>query len=225
MRKTILWSLKALTVIAVIITAAVACSKDDESSLVGTWSGYDKDDDEISITFNSDGTGVERWDDGDFERFEYETDGNTLYMYFGDEYETYRYTISGSTLTLRYLGENGRDYRSYTITLTKGSSSGSGSSAEKVIGTWSYRDGSDQLTLTFTSGGTGRWTERFYDSYSGTVSESGTFTYEMAGAREGIIILRDGNRSETIYFEIDGSKMYIYEDEDHDEFMFALTKQ
>lgn len=105
------------------------------------------------------------------------------------------------------------------------SSSGSG-----VVGTWSGSDDGDYLTLTFKKDGTGTWTSRYYDSYSGTETERGSFSYEMEGKSKGIITVRYydsyyGYETEHIYFEIEGKKMYLYEDYYGDDLEWVLTKE
>lgn len=89
------------------------------------------------------------------------------------------------------------------------------SSGSGVVGTWSGNDDGDRLTLTFKSNGSGTWTSRYYDSYSGTETERGTFTYEMDGKYEGVIYINEydsysGYSSGYYTFEIEGKKMYLY---------------
>ena len=105
--------------------------------------------------------------------------------------------------------------------------SGSGSG---VVGTWSGQDGRDYLTLTFKCGGTGTWTGRYFDSYSGTETQRGSFSYEMEGKSKGIITVRYydsyyGYETEHMYFEIEGKKMYLYEDYYGDDLELVLTKE
>lgn len=99
-----------------------------------------------------------------------------------------------------------------------------------VVGTWSGRDGKDQLTLTFSSNGTGTYIARYNDSYSGMETETGSFTYTMEGSSKGIIILKYydsyyGNETEILYFVIEGKTMSLYEDDYYDDLEFVLTKQ
>ena len=206
----------------------IACSPEpdrEEDSLVGTWSGNDDEGDVFSISFNSDGSGYIEWN-RDYDDFEYETEGSTLYLYMGDEYQTWRYSISGSKLTLRFLGENGRKNKDFKITLTKQDRK----SNSKVVGTWSVREGDEQLSLTFKSDGTGVGVSKRYSSYSGTETESGSFTWKMEGDSKGIIIIRETNSysgysTYTMYFEIVGSKMYLYNDGYGEDLEWILTKQ
>lgn len=99
-----------------------------------------------------------------------------------------------------------------------------------VVGTWSGSDDGDYLTFTFKKDGTGTWTSRYYDSYSGTETERGSFSYEMEGKSKGIITVRYydsyyGYETEHIYFEIEGKKMYLYEDYYGDDLEWVLTKE
>ena len=105
-----------------------------------------------------------------------------------------------------------------------------GSSSSSVVGTWSGKDGSDYLSLTFKSGGNGTWTSRYYDSYSGTETERGSFTYEMEGKSKGVITVEEydsyyGYETEYVYFEIEGKKMYLYENYYGDDLGWVLTKE
>jgi len=102
------------------------------------------------------------------------------------------------------------------------------SSSSGVVGTWSGKDGKDQLTLNFKKGGSGTWTYRYYDSYSGTETERGTFTWEMDGKTEGWIYVENeydsyssysGRRTHAMFFEMEGKTMYLDDDK------WILTKQ
>lgn len=103
-------------------------------------------------------------------------------------------------------------------------------SGSGVVGTWSGKDGRDQLTLTFNSGGTGIYVSRYDDSYSGMETDTGSFTYTMEGSSKGVIMLRDydsysGYQTEILYFVIEGKTMSIYEDYYYDDLEWVLTKQ
>lgn len=103
-------------------------------------------------------------------------------------------------------------------------------SSSGVVGTWSGQDGRDYLTLTFKSGGSGTWTGRYDDSYSGMETERGNFTYVMEGKSKGVITVRlydsySGYGTEHLYFEIEGKKMYLYEDPYGDDLEWVLTKE
>lgn len=99
------------------------------------------------------------------------------------------------------------------------------SSSGRVVGTWSGRDGRDQLTLTFKNGGTGTCTYRYNDSYSGTETERGSFEWEMEGKNEGWIYVKSddsyysGYQTKSMFFEIEGKTMYL------DDGDWVLTKQ
>ena len=99
-----------------------------------------------------------------------------------------------------------------------------------VVGTWSGQDGRDYLTLTFKSDGTGTYISRYYDSYSGMETDSGTFTYVMEGDNKGMINIRFydsyyGYENETIFFVIEGKTMSLFEDYYYDDLEWILTKQ
>lgn len=103
-------------------------------------------------------------------------------------------------------------------------------SSSSVVGTWSGQDGRHYLTLTFKSGGSGTWTSRYNDSYSGTETERGNFTYVMEGKSKGIITVKEndsysGYHTEYIYFEIEGKKMFLYEHGYGDDLEWELTKE
>lgn len=101
------------------------------------------------------------------------------------------------------------------------------SSSGGVVGTWSGKEGKYQLTLTFKKGGTGTWTYRYNDSYSGTETERGSFEWETEGKNEGWIYIKyndssyssSGHHTETMFFEIEGKTMYL------DDGDWVLTKQ
>lgn len=104
------------------------------------------------------------------------------------------------------------------------------SSGSGVVGTWSGQEGKHYLTLTFKKDGSGTWTSRYNDSYSGYETERGTFSYEMEGKSKGIITVRDydsysGYHTENIFFEIEGKKMYLFEDYYGEDLEWILTKE
>ena len=102
-----------------------------------------------------------------------------------------------------------------------------------VVGTWSGLEigGRDYLTLTFKSSGSGTWTYRDHSS-SGYETERGSFTYEMEGKSKGIISIRaydsyshSGYYTDYMYFEIEGKKMYLYDDYYGEDLEYILTKE
>ena len=105
---------------------------------------------------------------------------------------------------------------------------GSGSG---VVGTWSGQSGGKRyLTLSFKSGGSGTYTSRYNDSYSGTETDRGNFTYEMEGESKGVITVREydsysGYYTDYIYFEIEGKKMYLYDEYWGGYLEMVLTKE
>lgn len=107
----------------------------------------------------------------------------------------------------------------------------SGSSSTGVVGTWSGTiDGDEKLTLTFKKDGTGTWTSRYYDSYSGMETERGSFEYEMEGKSKGIIYVKYydsyyGYDYDYLYFEIEGKRMLLFEDYYDDDYLGSLTKE
>lgn len=116
-------------------------------------------------------------------------------------------------------------------------SNDSGSGTKKgVVGTWSGTSHShkETLSLTFKSGGSGTWISRYYDSYSGTETNRGSFTYEMEGKYKGIIIINDnkdsysyssGHSNIILFFEIEDDTMFIYLEDYGDNLGWTLTKQ
>ncbi|MDE5999343.1 MAG: hypothetical protein K2H04_04625, partial [Bacteroidaceae bacterium] len=54
-----------------------------------------------------------------------------------------------------------------------------GGGESSILGTWSGRNGESLNTLTFKKDGTGTWVSQDYDSFWGTETETGTFSYEM----------------------------------------------
>ena len=114
-------------------------------------------------------------------------------------------------------------------------SNDSGSGTKKgVVGTWSGTSHKETLSLTFKSGGSGTWISRYYDSYSGTETNTGSFTYEMEGKYKGIIIIKgnkdsysysSGHSNTILFFEIEDDTMFIYFDDYGDDLGWTLTKQ
>lgn len=105
-------------------------------------------------------------------------------------------------------------------------------SGSSVVGTWSGKDGSSTITLTFNSNNTGMYIENYKDSYSGgkeTISTS--FTYSMVDSSKGILMVNvpdkwySGSSTWTYYFVISGNTMSIYEDDFYDDLEFVLNKQ
>ena len=101
-----------------------------------------------------------------------------------------------------------------------------------AVGTWSGRDGSSTVTLTFNSNNTGMYIESYTDSYSGgkeTISTS--FTYSMVDASKGIMMINvpdkwySGSSTWTYYFVINGNSMSVYDDDFYDDLEYVLTKQ
>lgn len=103
-------------------------------------------------------------------------------------------------------------------------------SSNGVVGTWSGQEGREYITLTFNSNGSGNWSSRYYDSYSGMETEKGSFTYKMDGQSKGVITIKEydsysGYDTEHMYFEINGKKMYLYEKGYGDALAFVLSKE
>ena len=108
---------------------------------------------------------------------------------------------------------------------------GGGGTGSGITGTWMGRDGNKTLTLVFASGNSGTWIFKYQDSYSGSETESGSFTYTMTGTNKGIATYerRDsyysGGRTVIYYFVIDGNTLSLYEDDYYDDLEFVLTRQ
>ena len=110
------------------------------------------------------------------------------------------------------------------MALTKGGSGNSsinindddddnGGVSSSIVGTWYMGSGNDYMSLTFKKDGTGSWTLRTTDSYSGSQTEYGTLTYTMSSSNKGTIYLKyEGYDFLTWTFTMDGSKLYVYKD-------------
>ena len=114
-----------------------------------------------------------------------------------------------------------------------------------AIGTWTYVDDDsrygEEFTLVFKSGGKGTWKSVVREGSYGTYNESGTFTYKMEGKKKGVITVKEDrddsysyysyysyssyNDYDVYYFEIEGKKMYLYEDGYGDDLEMVLTKK
>jgi len=234
-----------MIMVAMLSAGFVACSSDDDDSngngIVGTWTGYEGRY-SYAFTFKSDGTGtlVTKYEDKysgtetNRTSFTYSMSGNNKGIMTAQVYDSY----SGKITEILYFEIEGKIMLIYDedhelkTSLTK-ESSGSGSySNSTVTGTWSGTDDGDYLSLTFKNDGTGTFVGRYYDSYigSGSVTEKGTFTYEMEGKSKGVIAVKEynsyyGSYTDYIYFEIEGKTMYLYEDYYGDDLDWTLTKQ
>ena len=97
-----------------------------------------------------------------------------------------------------------------------------------VVGTWSGRDGTYQITFTFSKNGSGTYISRNDDSSSKKGTEAGPFTYTIEASSKGskgMIIINDDGDTEILYFVIEGKTMSVYEGYYYDDFEFMLTKQ
>lgn len=101
-----------------------------------------------------------------------------------------------------------------------------------IEGTWEGTSGRHTLKLIFQSGSIGRWIDTKNDSYSGSQSESGSFTYTMAGPSRGTIAVKfkdsysySGAGIEIYYFEVLDTTMYVYEDGYGEDLEWILTKR
>ena len=180
----------AITAIVAIGSAFQACSPNPDNeevddSLVGTWTAKD---DDWSLTFKADGTGV-LIVEGDRETFEWEKKGSTLSLYFGDEVEKFTYKISGKTLKL--TDEDGDTY-----TFVKGAASSSDVDVEDgLVGTWTNK--SEGVTITFRSNGTGVLIEE---------GDRETFEWETKGNR---LYMYFGDEGEIWNYKLSGSRLTI----------------
>ena len=104
-------------------------------------------------------------------------------------------------------------------------------SGSGVVGTWSGSDDDGEyLTVTFKKDGTGTWISRYYDSYSGSETKKGSFSYEMEGNSKGVITVKNydsyyGYEVEHTFFEIEGKRMYLYDDYYGEDLECILTKE
>lgn len=98
-----------------------------------------------------------------------------------------------------------------------------------LIGTWVGTDGNDNLTIVIETANSGRWSE--YNNYGGHgKTTSGRLTYQMTGNDRGTvtIIFEDsssGTQTDTFYFIIQGSALYVYEHGYGDDLEWVLYKQ
>ena len=86
---------------------------------------------------------------------------------------------------------------------------------DNVVGKWTGQNGRHLYTVTVASNGTGVILDRYNDSYSGTETDSYSFSYTMTSGNEGVITMQEydsysGRSTETMYFTVDGDTMYIY---------------
>ncbi|MBQ9191780.1 MAG: hypothetical protein IJ142_10485 [Bacteroidaceae bacterium] len=223
MKKNLLWSILAFSMMAILGTGFISCGNDDDedngkglitTSIVGSWSGL-IDNAYTTMTFKNDGIGYQTWPgDDDYWVFGYSTNGSILYLFEEGEYGEFHYSVSGNTLTLTYIGENGHPTNeSFTATLTK---SGTPISSTKPVGTWKGNYYEEDLTLTFKNNGSGS-----YVYLDGSEKERGDFKWTMVTNTQGGMIL---NNNREVLFEIDGNMMELAFDRDGKN-KFVLTKQ
>ncbi|MDE6722189.1 MAG: hypothetical protein K2J84_08610 [Bacteroidaceae bacterium] len=90
-----------------------------------------------------------------------------------------------------------------------------GGGESSILGTWSGRNDESLNTLTFKKDGTGTWVSQDYDSFWGTETETGTFSYEMIDESTGTFTIKlyysDSELEIEHYnFRIEGKKMYVH---------------
>lgn len=207
----------AITMLALLtIGGFYACCNDDDdddNGIVGTWFAYDGDE-AITITFNSDETGVisEKWKQDTFTYSMTNKNSGTMTIRYQESYhyhyEVFTFRIEGKSL---YLYDDDGDLE---LVLTKQNSSSTSSS--NIVGTWTYKEGNASVSLTFKKDGTGTAVIKYYDSYSGTETNQTTFTYSMTGNRSGTITMREydsysGYNYSTYTFKIEGNTLYLYD--------------
>ena len=99
---------------------------------------------------------------------------------------------------------------------------------------WAEIDGEDDedgwvtLTVSFTSDDSGNWSGRAWEEDDEWEdSENGTFLCQWESSSKGIVIIRRKKGKETLRanFLIKGNKMQLTFYEDHDYFIFNLTRQ
>ena len=177
--------------VAIVSLSFVACGDDDEKDdngnkgIVGTWT-VSEGLSSLTFIFNSDNTGtfISKYEDPysgtetDSESFTYSMTGTNSGVIVLKQYDSYygknvtnvmNFTIDGNTMIL-YDDDNNHIVLTKTSS-TGGSSSSSITSSSSIKGTYTGVDGKDQLTLTFKSNGTGTWTAKYNDSYSGIETE------------------------------------------------------
>lgn len=100
-----------------------------------------------------------------------------------------------------------------------------------AVGTWYGEDHHEYLKLTFRSNGKGIFIVGYSDSTYKREDEPEAFTYKMEGSKKGKIFIEDydsyygRSETETMYFEIDGKTMSIYDDGYGGDLEWVLTKQ
>ena len=171
-----------------------------------------------SFTFNGNGTGVivEQYNDSysgietETETFSYVLTGEnkgTITIRVYDSYSGYSteveyFEIQNNQMTISE-DEQGR----YPwITLSKAGAP----NTNNVVGTWKGGKGRYNYTFTFNAGGTGSFVEQYYDSYSGTETDTETFNYSLTGNNNGTITMRiydsySGYSTEVFYFYIENN--------------------
>jgi len=97
-----------------------------------------------------------------------------------------------------------------------------------LIGTWVGKDGNVNLTVYIETANSGRWSEYIGGEYGNTAS--GRLTYQMTGNDRGTVttIFEDsssGTQTDTFYFIIQGSVLYLYEHGYGDDLEWVLYKQ
>jgi hypothetical protein len=242
------FQISTIIMVSILSLAYVACGDSGNSNggggggggddgIVGVWTGQSGRR-TYSFTFNGNGTGVivEQYNDSysgtetETETFSYvltgENKGTITYKtydsYSGYSTEVMYFDIQNNQMTISE-DEQGR----YPwITLSKAGAP----NTNNVVGTWKGGKGRYNYTFTFNAGGTGSFVEQYYDSYSGTETDTETFNYSLTGNNNGTITIRvydsySGYSTEVFYFYIENNTMSVYEGVNKTGLLTTLTKQ
>ena len=251
-QKNAFWYFLAVLMVTMLSIGGVSCSNDDDSkgsessSLRGTSWAYDKGYKSGIITFNSDknGTWIKQYSD--------DNETNTISFTYtllrnntgtivtkeksdssssGYSIDNYYFEIVDNILYVYEVDDDDEDDKELKYICYKVSNDKDNSQSGSLSGTsWVNQEGRYTRTLNFKSGGTGTAIYRYQDPYSGTETETISFTYDYNSSKKrGTITIREydsykGRYTNMTYeFEIGGNKLYLYDEEDDDEIVF--TKQ
>ena len=237
MEKKSLWgSMLTIMMVAMLCGVMTACSDDDndnESGIVGTWTGSDGYH-TLTLTFNSGNTGtyISKYEDQDsgtktetgtftYTTTENDSKGVVIIKYYGSSTDVFYYVIDDNIMRLY---ENDY-YDSLKWILAKDGSGSTVTNANNAIGTWTGTEAHKTLTLIFNSGNSGDYVYR-----DGGNTDAGTFVYAAEGSNKGVLVIRfsasySGTSSGIFFYVIDGKTMRLYERGYYDSLAWTLTKQ
>lgn len=242
-QKNFFWSLLAMMML-IFSAGLVSCNDEEDeddnggsggtssSSVLGTWSTR-QDGILISFTFKSNGKGTGTIGDssGPF-TYTMKTKTSGTIVIEADDDDYYYYEDSGDVI-LTFSIESGVMYVYYEgqlcWRLTKSGSSyddDDPATSSSAVGTWKLTDGTQTISFTFKSNGSGTWYMKVYNDYNQLETYSGSLSYSMSGTSKGSIrIYWDDGETEVLYFKIQGKTMTIYEDSSYSEVAWEMYKQ